>query len=971
MSLTRRGQPELVWMNLDYSPILDEGGTVAGVLAVVVDCTGKVRAERRADGERQRLQQMFEQAPGFMAMMSGPDHVFDFVNPAYQQLIGHRQVIGLPVRQALPEIAGQGFIELLDQVYGSGEAFSGTGLRAQLQRLPHGAVEDRFVDLVYQPVRDDSGAVVGIFVQGTDATERELAQQSLRASEEQFRAFSEVMPDQVWAADPAGLLDWFNPRVYAYSGEGPGGLHGHGWVRMVHPQDLPDAQARWATALATGQTYETEFRLRRADGSYRWHIARALPIRDAQGAIERWVGTNTDIEDQKAAAQALRDLNHTLEQQVAERTADRDRMWRLSTDVMLVASLAGRIVSVNPAWLSLLGWEERELKGRMFLDLVHPDDQAATLAEVGRLAEGATTFRFENRYVRKDGSYCLLSWTAVPDDAFIHAVGRDVTADREAADTLRRTEAALHQAQKMETVGQLTGGVAHDFNNLLQVISGNLQLLGREVTGNERAERQVINALAGTQRGAKLASQLLAFARRQPLEPRVLQIGRLVAGMGEMLRRTLGESVELETVGGGGLWNTLADPAQLENVILNLAINARDAMNGVGRLTLEVGNAHLDDSYAQANPDVRPGQYVMLAISDTGQGMTPEVVARAFEPFFTTKPEGKGTGLGLSMVYGFAKQSGGHVNIYSEPGHGTSVKLYLPRSLEMEDVAAPMASLPAVGGSETVLVAEDDDEVRSTVVEMLSDLGYRVLTARDAAGALAILESGVAVDVLFTDVVMPGNLRSPELARRARALLPGIAVLFTSGYTQNAIVHGGRLDAGVELLGKPYTVEALARKLRHVIGNQGQRQLAGAPGIAAAPNAAPRQTLPTPLRILFVEDDDLVRSSTAEVLADLGHVVECAADGTAALALLQPGAFDLLMTDMGLPDMRGEALAAAARTRDAGIAILVASGNAMPAGSLPPGTLAVVKPYDIETLVRTLAQVEPRSPDSRGAPVQG
>ncbi|RYF41553.1 MAG: hybrid sensor histidine kinase/response regulator, partial [Comamonadaceae bacterium] len=827
MHLARHGQPEQVWMNLDYSPILDEAGVVAGVLAVVVDCTSKVRAEQRLGGERQRLQQMFEQAPGFMAMMTGPEHVFDFVNPAYQQLIGHRDVAGKPLREALPEIAGQGFIELLDEVYGSGNAFSGTGMRAKLQRQPNGTVEDRYVDLVYQPVRDDAGRVVGIFAQGSDATDRELAEQSLRASEEQFRAFSEVMPNQVWAADTTGLLDWFNPRVYEYSGFGPGELEGHGWARMVHPQDLPQGQVRWAQALASGQPYETEFRLRRADGGYRWHIARALPIRDAQGAIQRWIGTNTDIEDQKAAALALQNLNQTLEHQVAERTADRDRMWRLSTDVMLVASLQGQIVSVNPAWFSLLGWEEAQLQGRSFLELVHPEDRAATLAEVGRLAEGATTFRFENRYLRKDGGYCLLSWTAVPDEGFIHAVGRDVTADREAAKSLREAEAALYQAQKMESVGQLTGGVAHDFNNLLQVISGNLQLLGREVTGNARAERQVANALAGAQRGAKLASQLLAFARRQPLEPRVIKVGRLVAGMGEMLRRTLGESVELETVASGGLWNTLADPAQLENVILNLAINARDAMDGVGRLTLETGNAHLDDGYALANPGVKPGQYVMLAVTDTGQGMAPEVMARAFEPFFSTKPEGKGTGLGLSMVYGFVKQSGGHVSIYSELGHGTSVKLYLPRSLEQEDAATPVAAIAAVGGSETVLVAEDDDEVRATVVEMLGDLGYRVLTARDAAGALAILQSGVAVDLLFTDVVMPGSLRSPELARKARALLPDIAVLFTSGYTQNAIVHGGRLDAGVELLGKPYTVEALARKIRHVLGNQGQRQLAG------------------------------------------------------------------------------------------------------------------------------------------------
>ena len=489
---------------------------------------------------------------------------------------------------------------------------------------------------------------------------------------------------------------------------------------------------------------------------------------------------------------------------------------------LLVADFERRITSINPAGTTLLGWAESELVGRSFIDLVHPEDLAGTLAELGRLAEGATTFRFENRYQCNDGGYRVLSWTAVPDERFIHAVGRDVTADREAAQALQRSEAALVHAQKMESVGQLTGGVAHNFNNLLQVIAGNLQLLAKDVAGQQRAEQRVTNALAGVNRGAKLASQLLAFARRQPLAPKVVNIGRVATGMEDMLRRSLGEGVEVETVVSGGLWNTFVDPVQVENALLNLAINGRDAMNGVGKLTIELGNAHLDDSYVQQHPDVTAGRYVLLAVSDTGAGMSPEVVARAFEPFFTTKAEGKGTGLGLSMVYGFVKQSGGHLKIYSEPGQGTTVKLYLPRPPEDADVLEAVDTRPFSGGTETILVAEDDDEVRSTVVELLSALGYRVLTAREAASALTVIESGARVDLLFTDVVMPGPLRSPELARMARQRLPSLAVLFTSGYTENAIVHGGRLDPGVELLGKPYTQEALARKIRQLLGNRGQ-----------------------------------------------------------------------------------------------------------------------------------------------------
>jgi signal transduction histidine kinase/DNA-binding response OmpR family regulator len=387
-----------------------------------------------------------------------------------------------------------------------------------------------------------------------------------------------------------------------------------------------------------------------------------------------------------------------------------------------------------------------------------------------------------------------------------------------------QTERALQQAQKMEAIGQLTGGVAHDFNNLLQVVSGNLQLLSKDLAGNDQAERRVANALAGVNRGAKLASQLLAFGRRQALEPRVINIGRFVSAMDDLLRRSLGEAVEVEVITSGGLWNTYADPTQVENALLNLAINARDAMSGSGKLTIEMGNAALDQEYARNHQEVLPGQYVMLAVTDTGSGMRPDILEKVFEPFFSTKPEGKGTGLGLSMVYGFVKQSGGHVKIYSEVDQGTTVRIYLPRSVADEDREVVVHNGPVLGGTETVLVVEDDEDVRSIVVETLTDLGYRVLTAKDAQAGLNVIESGVLIDVIFTDVVMPGQLKSSEMARRAKERLPGVAVLFTSGYTENSIVHGGRLDPGVELLSKPYTREALARRLRHVIANQKQRE---------------------------------------------------------------------------------------------------------------------------------------------------
>ncbi len=588
----------------------------------------------------------------------------------------------------------------------------------------------------------------------------------------------------------------------------------------MHEDDLAGAQTRWAHALLSGQPYEVEFRLRRADGNYFWHLSRAQPIRNAQGRITRWVGTNTDIDEQKRTARELAHLNEHLEHQVAERTAVRDRIWRLSTDLMLVADLQGAILSVNPAWTALLGWTQDELLGRAFFDLLHPDDHAVTQVEMARLEQGATTFRFENRYRRRNGSYCLVMWMAVPEAGLVHAVGRDITADREAALALKHTEAALQQAQKMESIGQLTGGVAHDFNNLLQVISGNLQLLGRAVKGQERAAGYVKSALDGVRRAAKLASQLLAFSRRQPLEPKTVNIGRFVTGLQELLRRTLGEGVTVETVVADDLWNSLVDPTQVENALLNLAINARDAMEGSGRLTIEARNALLDEAYAREQTDLVAGEYVLLSVTDTGSGMAPDVLLRAFEPFFSTKSEGHGTGLGLSMVYGFIKQSGGHVNVFSEPGHGTTIKLYLPRSLDDEAQVIATPQQEARGGSETSLVAEDDDGVRATVVELLQPLGYTVLQASDAASALATIDTGVHIDLLFTDVVMPGTLRSPELARLARERRPHMAVLFTSGYARDAIVHGGRLDPGLDLLSKPYTQDALARKIRHVLAYQ-------------------------------------------------------------------------------------------------------------------------------------------------------
>ena len=945
-TLERHGRPEQAWFNLAYSPVLDDAGRIVGAMAVVLETTSKVRAERRVDGERGRMQAMFEQAPGFMALLTGPDHVFGLANAAYVDLVGGRDVVGRPVREALPETVPQGFIELLDQVYRSGEVYSASARELWLAEADGGR-RLCYLDFIYQPLRGEDGAVFGIFVQGSDVTERVRTAAGLRESEARFRMFAQAMPNQVWTADPDGRLDWFNDHVFVYSGMDRARLAGIGWTTMVHPDDLPAVQKRWALAIASGSPYEVELRLRDAEGRHRWHLSRAVALRGEDGAVASWVGTNTDIEDQKLTAERLSELNAGLEAQVARRTAERDRMWKLSRDIMLVAGFDGTVEAVSPAFGSLLGWSDHDIVGKNFLGFVHPDDQAATAAQVASLSEGHYVYKFENRYRRKDGSYCLLSWTASPDSAFIHAIGRDITADREQAEQIRRTELALQQSQKMETIGKLTGGVAHDFNNLLQIISGNLQLLEMS-PGSEDQPRWIASARSAVEKGAKLASYLLAFGRRQPLEPKVVKVSRIVTGMEDMMRRALGEEIEVELVISGGLWNTAVDVAQVENAVLNLAINARDAMGGAGKLTIEATNALLDDLYCRNHADVAPGQYVMLAVTDTGAGMAPEVLRQAFEPFFSTKEEGKGTGLGLSMVYGFVKQSGGHVKIYSEPGQGTTVKIYLPRSTAAEDALGPVeAPQPAVGGTETILVAEDDEAVRTTVVEMLTELGYRVLKAADAASALAVVESGVQIDVLFTDVVMPGTLRSPELARMARERLPNLAVLFTSGYTENSIVHGGRLDPGVELLGKPYTRESLARRIRQVLANQRSRA-AGEAGAAPAARAEASQGL----RIVLVEDEEDIRDSTAALLRHLGHEVQEAVDAEQAVTLISD-ASDLLITDIQLPGMSGDLLAAQARSMAPSIRIVFATGK----GEVNnwPDAVVLRKPYNLESLMKVLA----------------
>ena len=484
------------------------------------------------------------------------------------------------------------------------------------------------------------------------------------------------------------------------------------------------------------------------------------------------------------------------------------------------------VADINPAFERALGAQAPALRGKDLAELAAPATAERLIAHCRRVRESDRPVLSRDVLAEAPGGPRTWESILAPVRNAEEVTDRIVGSIRDITGRVR-TEERLREAQRMEAVGQLTGGVAHDFNNLLQVIRGNLELLEPLIGESEPARRRIANALHGADRAAQLTRQLLAFARRQPLEPQVINLSRLVGDMTELLRRTLGDFVEVETVIGGGLWNTLADPAQVESAILNLAINARDAMPGGGRLTVEVSNASLDEAYVRNIEGLSAGQFVLIAVSDTGEGMSAETLQKVFEPFFTTKPDGKGSGLGLSMVYGFVRQSNGHVRIYSEPGHGTTVKIYLPRSREAVAAETAPAKLPSVGANQTILVVEDEPGVRAAAVGMLESLGYRCLEASDAGSALAVLEAGATVDLVFSDVVMPGAVKTREFAQRIETLAPGTPILFTSGYTENAIVHHGRLDEGVTLLSKPYARDDLVRRVSQMLAKAASSRQSG------------------------------------------------------------------------------------------------------------------------------------------------
>jgi PAS domain S-box-containing protein len=1164
--VNRRGFDERAWFTFSYSPVRDETGAIAGMFCAVQETTSRIDAERRIVAEGRRFAELFEQAPAFMAVLSGPDHVVDLVNSAYLRLVGHREMLGRRVADALPDAVEQGYIALLDQVYRTGEAYVATGARYRVQPTPDVPVDERMVDFVFQPITDAAGATTGILVHGIDTTDAHQADLALRESEDHYRHAVELDPQTSWTSAPDGQLDSVNRRWFEWTGTS--GL-GSSYADGLHADDRQRTFDVWGRSVGTGEPYDIEHRVKMRDGAYRWMHSRAYPRRDAAGRIVKWYGTTEDIHERRLAEERLgaseafnrrvlessgdyievlgldgrveraserardalgaedrvggigedwarifdpgdraaahaavaearsgrtarfeaalrtragerrwwdalvspiagadgrpekilalsRDITDRrlveererfllrladltrAESDPAKLTAaaaeavgrqlgvdragygeiDADRMimgvardWTAAPDLpslagfarpldrlgpMLLAHLnAGRTAAIpdigalagaDPA--TVAGWSavgvravlvvplvrDGELRALLFLHSATPRrwtpaevelaeavaqrtwdalgrakaeaalrDETRTLETLNRIGTAlaaeldldrlvqmvtdagveltgarygayfhnildetgerlhlytlsgadradfealghprptglfAPTFRNEGvvraddvlvdpRYGQADprpgmpmGHLPVRSYMGVPvvsrsgvvlggllfghpepgrfterheqlmlgiaaqaavaiDNARLFQAEQrlnETLEQRVLERTLELEDAheALRQSQKMEAVGQLTGGIAHDFNNMLAVVIGSLDLLGRRVgIDDPRARRYLDAASDGARRAALLTQRLLAFSRQQPLRPEPVDANGLVAGMSDLLRHSLGPDIQLTTDLAEALWRTHADPNQLENAILNLAVNARDAMPDGGRLSIATGNSDRDERGL-------PGEFVLICVSDTGMGMPDSVVAKAFDPFFTTKEVGKGTGLGLSQVYGFVKQSGGHIAIRSSPGEGTTVEIHLPRyhgatAADRQDADARDLALGR--REEVVLVVEDEPGVRQFSTDALGELGYRVLEADGAAAALRLLDAHPEIALLFTDVVMP-EVNGAKLAEEARRRRPDLRILFTTGYTRDAVVHDGVLDPGVELLGKPYSVEELAAKVRHVL----------------------------------------------------------------------------------------------------------------------------------------------------------
>ncbi|MGE0118657.1 MAG: PAS domain S-box protein [Dongiaceae bacterium] len=792
-----------VWLAMDVA-IRIGAGPPQYVVSVSLDVTELKQAESAAQESRNLLRTVIDAVPASIHVKD-LDGRYILVNADMAADAGHPMdwIIGKRVGDLFPEEYARKSAERDRRLIALGE--------------PTPLFEDEYVDRHGQlgtwlvrkvPLRDETGQVRHIVSVGLDITERKRAEAALHESQSLLRAIIDAIPATVSVKDLAGRYVLVNAHLAADVGH-PIEWFGGKSIADVYPDDyVRKIQERDRLVIETGQTqrfYEIDYR--DAAGAVSSWIGIRAPIQNVDGGIGYVVSVGLDITDRRRSELALEESERRF-RHLVESTDVVPYSWDID---------ARRYLYLGPQIERILGIRPEALGDEAdWLALVAPEDK-------GRLQQEAASFHAsprdhyrEYRLVRPDGRVIWVRDVMKVERRDGHRIGFGFVLDITES---KNRELQLAQAQKMEAVGKLTGGVAHDFNNLLTVILGSLELIELSMPKDPQNLTRVRLASEAAKRGSELTQRLLAFARQQMLVPRRVELNDHVAQMGELLRRTLGAGIAVRMQLASDLWSLRVDPAWLESTILNLAVNARDAMPNGGTLTIETANRQLSEATVVDGTEIAPGRYVALFVSDTGIGMTPEVVARAFDPFFTTKPTGKGTGLGLSMVYGFVKQSGGHIRIYSEVGVGTAVKIYLPTTdwTEAAGGEARDAHSDSPRGRETVLVAEDDESVRQTVVAMLQSLGYQVLTAADGMSALKILEAKGKIDLLLTDVIMPGKLNGPGLAGEAVKRRPTLRVLYMSGYTENAFGPDGAQSAEIDWLAKPFTKGDLARKVRRLL----------------------------------------------------------------------------------------------------------------------------------------------------------
>jgi PAS domain S-box-containing protein len=811
------------WLNAVAEIERDEEGRAVKMVGAHIDVTERKLAEQAAKESEERLRATTDALPLLISYIDR-DEYFRFANKPYEAWFS----------KPLSEIIGRKVHEIMDpESYEARRPFIARALAGETVTYeaeyprPEGMA---ITEITHSPRRDASGRVVGIYALVQDITARKRSERALAESEQRFRSIADSAPVPMWVSRLNGLREFVNQAYVDFLKLPIEAALNFDWRKALHPEDLQRILEEQRVGEGSRRFFALEARYRGGDGAWHWLRSESQPRWGPQNEHIGFIGVAHDITISKQAEQSLLELNEVLERRIAERTQQLASTRALIESFFLHSSECHSVLAetenggfrfeeANPATLRLYNKTREQVIGFTLDEVLG--------AEAGALVARALTTSLLTeapaRYERMQGSL-IVEAVATPVPREPDAPRRVIVSARDVTQH-RRLEQQLRQAQKMEAVGQLTGGVAHDFNNLLTLVVGGLDTIGRLLpnlpapAAQERVERAREMALQGAKRAATLTSRLLAFSRQQTLTPRALDANALVAGACELLRRTLGESITVESVLPPGIWPIRADPNQLENALLNLALNARDAMPGGGKLTIETANAALDAAYVAALPEiVAPGPYVMIAVADNGEGMDAATRERAFDPFFTTKDVGKGTGLGLSQVHGFARQSAGFVRIQSERGEGATIRIYLPRHVGPDPAApeGPVAAAAATPARDArlILVVEDDQDLRNHTCEILRELGYRVLEADRGETAIRVLDDRPDIDLLLSDVVMPGGVDGGALADIARRRKPGLKVLFMTGYARNAVLQHDRLAAGAHMIAKPFSFEQIAAKVR-------------------------------------------------------------------------------------------------------------------------------------------------------------